>query len=89
MCLAVPGRVLEITAEQDLLFGKVEFGGISKQICLELVPDIKVGEFVIVHVGFALARIEEAEAQRVLKLLDEMSVSDEMNVLDEANGLRT
>ena len=89
MCLAVPGRVLEITAEQDLLFGKVEFGGISKQICLELVPDIKVGEFVIVHVGFALARIEEAEAQRVLKLLDEMAVSDELGVFDEANGLRT
>jgi hydrogenase expression/formation protein HypC len=89
MCLAVPGRVLEITAEQDLLFGKVEFSGISKQICLELVPDIKVGEFVIVHVGFALARIEEAEAQRVLKLLDEMAVSDELGVFDEANGLRT
>jgi hydrogenase expression/formation protein HypC len=89
MCLAVPGRVLEITAEQDLLFGKVEFSGISKQICLELVPDVKVGEFVIVHVGFALARIEEAEAQRVLKLLDEMAVSDELGVFDEANGLRT
>jgi hydrogenase expression/formation protein HypC len=66
MCLAIPGRVIEISREDDLLIGKVAFGGISKRVCLEHVPDVKVGEYVLVHVGFALARLDEAAAEREL-----------------------
>ena len=69
MCLGIPGRVSEIFREHDILMGKVDFGGIVKKVCLEHVEGIAVGEYVLVHVGFALARIDEAEAQRVFDML--------------------
>jgi hydrogenase expression/formation protein HypC len=69
MCLAIPGRVVEIAREHDLLVGQVQFGGIRKRVCLEHVPEVKVGEYVLVHVGFALARLDEAAAERELAFL--------------------
>jgi len=72
MCLAIPGRVVEILREDDVLMGKVDFGGVKKRACLEYVPDVSVGDYVLVHVGFALSRIDEAEANRVFALLAEM-----------------
>jgi hydrogenase expression/formation protein HypC len=69
MCLAVPGRIIELTREADLRFGKVEFGGVRRSVCLEHVPDAQVGDYVLVHVGFALARLDEAEALRELAFL--------------------
>jgi hydrogenase expression/formation protein HypC len=57
MCLAVPGRVVEIFREHDVLMGKVDFGGVRRRACLEYVSDVCVGEYVLVHVGFALSRI--------------------------------
>jgi hydrogenase expression/formation protein HypC len=79
MCLAVPGRIVEITIEEGLLFGKIDFGGIRKRVCLEYVQDAHVvGEYVLVHVGFALARIDEDEARRVFALLDEMNALTEL-----------
>jgi hydrogenase expression/formation protein HypC len=69
MCLGVPGQVLEVVREVDLLVGRVDFGGVSRRVCLDHVPDVKPGDYVLVHVGFALARMDEAEAQRVFEFL--------------------
>ncbi len=77
MCLAIPGKVEEIDTTASPLMGKVNFGGIKKEICLELVPDVKVGEYVIVHVGFAISTMDESEALDTIKLLKEMEESGE------------
>jgi hydrogenase expression/formation protein HypC len=74
MCLGVPGRVLEVVDEGDVVMGKVDFGGICRRVCLEHVPEAKPGDYVLVHVGFALARLDESEARRVFELLDEAEV---------------
>lgn len=73
MCLGIPGEVVEIHREKDLLFGKVRFGGVTRTICLEYVPDAQVGEFVVVHVGFAISKIDAAEASRSYEFLEEMN----------------
>ena len=68
MCLAIPGRIEEIRDEgQPLRMGRVSFGGIVKEICLAYVPEARVGDYVIVHVGFAISRLDEEEAKRTLK----------------------
>ena len=77
MCLAIPGKVLEIDSTVSPVMGKVSFGGVNKEICLELVPEVKIGEYVIVHVGFAISKMDEAEAQETLKLFEE--IEDSMN----------
>lgn len=71
MCLAVPCRLVEVLTEGGLLTGRVDLGGVSKRICLEHVPDAAPGDYVLIHVGFALARIDEAEAGRMLELLEQ------------------
>lgn len=78
MCLGIPGKVLEIYRENDLSMGKVEFGGVRKAVCLEHVPDAKIGDYVIVHVGFALQRLDEDEARRVFELLESLDQLDEL-----------
>jgi hydrogenase expression/formation protein HypC len=72
MCLSVPGRILEISEEDGFKMGKVDFSGVRKRVCLQYVPDIQVGEYVLVHVGFAIAKLDEVEAGRTLKLLAEL-----------------
>ena len=72
MCLAIPGKVLEIDKTASPVMGKVSFGGIKKEVCLELVPEVKVGNYVIVHVGFAISMMDEEDAQETLKLLEQM-----------------
>jgi hydrogenase expression/formation protein HypC len=74
MCLAVPGRLLEIIDGGDVAFrvGKVDFGGIRKEINLAYVPEAEIGKYVLVHVGFAISVIDEDEAQRVFKYLEEL-----------------
>ena len=59
MCLAIPGKVEEITNEGDLRIGRVNFGGVVKRVCLDYVPEVEVGDYTIVHVGFALSKIDE------------------------------
>lgn len=89
MCLGVPGQVVETYQEHDVLMGKVAFGGVFRRVCLEHVPQVKPGEYVLVHVGFALSRIDEQEAQKVFEFLDRMSQLDELQVTDglqEPNG---
>jgi hydrogenase expression/formation protein HypC len=71
MCLAIPGKVLSIS-DGVLRTGRVAFGGIVKEVCLEYVPEADVGDYVIVHVGFAISRVDETEAARTLAWLQEM-----------------
>jgi hydrogenase expression/formation protein HypC len=62
MCLAVPGQVVAITEEDGVVMAQVSFGGVEKRVCLEYLPDVAVGEYVVVHVGFAIQRLDEASA---------------------------
>jgi len=78
MCLAIPGRVTEIFREHDLLAGKVDFSGITKRVCLEHVPLVKIGDYVLVHVGFALSTIDDEEARKVFAYLREIDALDEL-----------
>ncbi len=77
MCLAIPGRVEEIYQAGELRMGKINFGGIVKEACLAYLPDIVVGDYTIVHVGFAISRIDEASAKETLRLFSEMGLLDE------------
>ena len=77
MCLAIPGKVVEIFNEGDLRMGRVDFGGVVKRVCLDYVPEVGVGDYTIVHVGFALSKIDEEEAMKTLALFREMGVLEE------------
>lgn len=77
MCLAVPGRIVEIYEEEGLRMGKLDFGGTVRRACLEYLPEARVGQYALIHVGFALAAIEEEEAERTLELLESMGGADE------------
>lgn len=73
MCLGIPGKVVEIYRERDLLMGNVDFGGVRKRVCLEHLPEVAIGDYALVHVGFAISRIAEAEAQQVFAFLARMN----------------
>ena len=73
MCLAIPGKITSISGDDPLMrTGKVDFGGVLREVSLAYVPEVKVGDYVIVHVGFALSRVDEAEANQVFEYLREM-----------------
>ncbi len=78
MCLGIPGKVTATYREHDVLMGKVDFSGISRRVCLEHVPEARPGDYVLVHVGFALSRIDEAEAQQVFEFLNQMNQLEEL-----------
>jgi len=69
MCLGVPGKVKETYEANGLKMGKVDFGGVTREVCLEYVPETEVGQYVIVHVGFAISQMSEEEAEETLALL--------------------
>lgn len=77
MCLGVPGKVVEKYEIKGMPMGKVDFGGVTKEVCLAYVPDIELGRYAIVHVGFAITELDEKEAQETLALFREMGVLDE------------
>lgn len=81
MCLAVPGKIVTIVQEENLGLrrGKVDFGGIRKDICLDYTPEARVGDYVLVHVGFALSVVDEQEAQRVFEALRQLDQLDELS----------
>ncbi|HMP81523.1 MAG TPA: HypC/HybG/HupF family hydrogenase formation chaperone [Verrucomicrobiota bacterium] len=80
MCLAIPGKVEVITGDDPLTrMGKVNFGGILKEASLAYVPEVQVGDYVIVHVGFALSKVDEAEAHKVFEYLKQMEELDELS----------
>lgn len=72
MCLGIPGKVLEIREQDALTMGKVEFGGIVKDVCLAYVPETQVGDYVLVHVGFAISRIDEQEAREIFSYIEQI-----------------
>jgi hydrogenase expression/formation protein HypC len=78
MCLAIPGKVVDAFDKGGMRMAKVQFGGITREACLEYVPDTKVGEYVLVHVGFAISKVDEEEAQRTHELLKEMDQLTEL-----------
>ncbi len=80
MCLGIPGRVIEIRDDGGLPMGKVDFGGVRKEACLAYLPEVELGDYVIVHVGFAISRVDEQEALETLEILAAMGdmVSQEL-----------
>lgn len=72
MCLGIPGKIVEIYQVGGLRMGRVDFGGVIKEACLEYVPDAQVGDYTVIHVGFAISRLSEADAQDTLALLREV-----------------
>lgn len=83
MCLAIPGKLIEIASDSNgVRMGKANFGGIVKQVCLEYTPEVQTGDYVLVHVGFALSKVNEEEAARTYKLLEELKQLGELEVPD-------
>ena len=85
MCLAVPGEIIETTDLGASRVGQVRFGGITRQAFLDFVPEAKVGDYVLVHVGFAISRVDAAEAQRTYELLERLGFLEEEG-LREVSG---
>ena len=78
MCLAVPGKVISIDDKDMLRMAKIDFAGVVREACLDMLPDVKVGEYVVVHAGFALNKVDENEAKETLRLFHEMgALTDE------------
>jgi hydrogenase expression/formation protein HypC len=80
MCLAIPGKLVEIATDaQGVRMGRANFGGIVKQVCLEYTPEVSLGDYVLVHVGFALSKVDEEEAARTYKALEELQQLGELD----------
>jgi hydrogenase expression/formation protein HypC len=82
VCLGIPGQVVSLEDANGLRMGRVRFGGIVRQACLEYVPEVALGDYVIVHAGFAISRVDEDEAARTYQLLEEMGQLAELNETD-------
>ena len=78
MCLGIPGKLLEIHEQDSMRMGNVEFGGITKEICLAYLPDVQVGEYVLVHVGFAISTIDEVEAREIFDYIAQIGELGEL-----------
>jgi hydrogenase expression/formation protein HypC len=83
MCLAVPGKVVEILGEGELRMGKVDFSGVKRQVSLAFVPEVQLGDYVLVHVGFAISRIGEQQAMETLSALAEIGELGELGPAEE------
>jgi hydrogenase expression/formation protein HypC len=87
MCLGIPGKVIARSDDDGLPLGTVDFGGVRREVCLAYVADqVAVGDYVVVHVGFAISKVDEAEARRTFDILREMSELDELDWLAENPG---
>lgn len=88
MCLAVPGQILDIREENGTTMATVDFDGISKDICLAYLPQLEVGEYVIVHVGFAISQVDEESALETLRMFRELGIlEEELGIeADESDG---
>lgn len=83
MCLAIPGKLLEITTDaHGVRMGRANFGGIVKQVCLEYTPEVETGDYVLVHVGFALSKVDEEEAKRTYEALQKLDQLGELDTPD-------
>jgi hydrogenase expression/formation protein HypC len=88
MCLAIPGRVDSIETENGLLIGRVNFGGVVKRVCLDYVPEVEVGDYTIVHVGFALSKIDRESAEKTLAVFEQMGMLQEELASEEEHFAR-
>jgi hydrogenase expression/formation protein HypC len=88
MCLGVPGKVTELFDEDGVRMGTVDFGGITRKACLEYAPEVEVGSFVVIHVGFAISVVDEEEAARAYELLAEMDNLEYIDLPQQAEGVR-
>ncbi len=77
MCLAVPGRIVSVHSQDQTTMAQVDFGGVRKEVCLEYIPDAQVGEYVVVHVGFAIQRLDERSAQETLASFGRLGILEE------------
>jgi hydrogenase expression/formation protein HypC len=77
MCLAIPGRIVEVSEDGLMRMGRVDFGGVTREVCLAYVPEARIGDYVIVHVGFAISQLDEDEAQETIRLLVESGILEE------------
>jgi len=90
MCLAIPGKIIEIYEASGLKMGKVDFGGVVKEACLAYLDNPQVGNYTMIHVGFAISLVDEAEAMRTLELLEELGqLEDELGPPDDLNDAPT
>jgi len=80
MCLAIPGKVIEVFQDRGLRMARVDFGGTVKKACLEQLPEAVLGDYVLVHVGFALSVVDPAEAERTYRFLEELGQLDEIHL---------
>ena len=84
MCLGVPGKIIETYDADGLRMGKVDFGGVVREACLEYVPEAEVGDYTVIHVGFAISKLSEEEAQASLEMLREIvDLEEELGLHDE------
>lgn len=84
MCLGIPGRITELRDDRGLLMGMVDFGGVRREVCLQyLAGQVRPGDYAIVHVGFAIAKVDEQEARRTFEALKAMSQLDELDWMSE------
>ena len=83
MCLAIPGKVVEFHENDGIRMSKVDFGGITREACLEYLPEVEIGDYVLVHVGFAISKVDAEEAARTYKYLEEMDQLGEVTSGDE------
>ncbi len=79
MCLGIPGKITDVYQQDDLPMGKVEFGGIAKEVCLAYTPEAAIGQYVLVHVGFAISEIDEAEAKEIFSYLEQIDQSGDQS----------
>ena len=84
MCLGIPGKVIEVYQANGMKMGKVDFGGVVREACLEYLPEIQVGDYTIIHVGFGISRLDEKEARETLEILQQMDML--ANELPDAGG---
>ena len=86
MCLAVPGKILEVEQQLNNRLGTIQFGGITRQAYLDFVPEANVGDYVIVHVGFAISRVDAEEAKRTYEILEGMGLLEEEGLQANVEG---
>lgn len=85
MCLGVPGKIIEIYDAGGLRMGRIDFGGVQREACLEYVPEAEIGDYTVIHVGFAISRLSEEEAMASLEILGEIvNLSEELGPDPEA-----
>jgi hydrogenase expression/formation protein HypC len=88
MCLGVPGKITEIYEQNGMQMGKVDFGGVTRETCLDFVPEAQIGDYTVIHVGFAISLLSEEEAKKTLDMLREIdALGEELGLYEESDPL--